>query len=332
MAQWLEVSMSVDGEAAEVVAELLARYGYKGVAIEHEGIPPDKLDEDEIPPARWMTVRAYFPVNLSADDVARQVDPDDQAWLEEYAANVHSVDDVKMQLETALRYMNMMYPMPTPSYKVVDEQDWAEAWKAHYKPVRIGGRLLIRPAWVELDLQPGDLEIALDPGMAFGTGTHPTTQLCLESLEALTPPGAQVLDLGCGSGILTIAAAKLGAAHVLALDIDPVAVEVTQENIVKNGVADKVTVGRGSLESVVSSARRFDLIVVNILARIIIQMCDEHLGETVRPGGLGIFSGIIAEQADDVEAALRKAGLEPYKRRQQGDWVAIEARRPHSQG
>ena len=156
---------------------------------------------------------------------------------------------------------------------------------------------------------------------------HPTTQLCLIALEERMQPGLRVLDLGCGSGILAIAAAKLGAQSVLALDIDPIAVKATQENAAQNGVAGKIVAQAGSLESLVSSSRRFDLIVVNILARIIIEMCGQGLGQTVRPGGIAIFSGIIDAQADDVETALRNTGLEPYQRRQQGDWLVIEARR-----
>jgi len=300
---WVEVSVSVDGEAAEAVAELMNRYGHQGVCIEQADVPPGLWDEDQAPPPQRLTLRAYFP----ADDRA---------------------EETKARLETALGHMSLMYPMPTPEYRLVADEDWAEAWKAHYHPVRIGQRLLIQPRWLAPQARPGDLVITLDPGMAFGTGTHPTTQLCLEALEDLTQPGAKALDLGCGSGILAIAAARLGAAHVLALDIDPTAVRIAAENAAANGVADRITAQEGSLESLVGSARRFDLAAVNILARTIIAMCDNHLGDVVRPGGLAIFSGIIADQADDVEAALRRTGLEPYARRQQGDWVLIEARRP----
>jgi ribosomal protein L11 methyltransferase len=301
---WIEIALSVDGESAEAVAELLQRFGHQGVAIEQEGIPPEEWDDGEAQPATLLTIRAYLPADERAEDA-------------------------KLRLETALGHMSLMYPMPQPVYTIVKEDDWAEAWKAHYHPIRIGRKLFIRPLWVETETAPDDLVIALDPGMAFGTGTHPTTQLCLEALEDAVQPGVQVLDLGTGSGILAIGAAKLGAAHILALDIDPIAVKVTQENIEQNGVAEKITAQQGSLENVITSARRFDLIVVNILARIIIAMCDQHLGDTVRPGGRALFSGIILEQADDVETALRKTGLEPTGRRQEGDWVLIEARRPH---
>lgn len=305
MTAWIEVTLRVDGEAAEAVADLLQRYGHQGVSIEQEGIPPDKLDEDQIPPPTQLAVRAYFPAD-------------------------GRMDETKAQLESALSYMNMMYPMPMPVYQTVAEEDWAEAWKAHYKPIRIGQRLLIRPRWVEVETDADTLVISLDPGMAFGTGTHPTTQLCLEALAAHVQPGMNVLDLGCGSGILAIGAAKLGAKQVLALDIDPIAIEATRENAVENGTAGQIVAQEGSLATIVTSARRFDLAVVNILARIIIQMCDEHLGDVIRPGGIGIFSGIIEDQAEDVEVALLKTGLEPFVRRQQGDWVAIEARRTHA--
>jgi ribosomal protein L11 methyltransferase len=299
---WIEVTVSVDGEAAEAVAELMNRYGHQGVAIEQADVPAGAWDEDQAQPPQRLTLRAYFP----ADERAEKT---------------------RAAFETALGHMSLMYPMPAPQYRPVADEDWAEAWKAHYQPVRIGQRLLIQPRWIPAAPRPGDIVIALDPGMAFGTGTHPTTQLCLEALEDLTQPGLNVLDLGCGSGILAIAAAKLGAAPVLALDNDPVAVRIAAENAAANDVADRITAQTGSLESLVGSARRFDLAAVNILARTIIAMCDAHLGDVLRPGGRAVFSGIIADQADDVEAALRRTGLEPYARRQQGDWVLIEARR-----
>ncbi|MBZ0290011.1 MAG: 50S ribosomal protein L11 methyltransferase, partial [Anaerolineae bacterium] len=197
---WIEVALSVDGESAEAVAELLQRYGHQGVAIEQEGIPPEEWDDGEALPAKLLTIRAYLPADERAEDS-------------------------KLRLEAALGHMSLMYPMPKPTYSIVKEDDWAEAWKAHYHPIRIGRKLYIRPLWVDVEIAPDDVVIALDPGMAFGTGTHPTTQLCLEALEDAVQPGVKVLDLGTGSGILAIGAAKLGAAHILALDIDPIAVK-----------------------------------------------------------------------------------------------------------
>ncbi len=303
MTRWIEVSITADGEASEAIAQELHKWCHQGVAIEQTGIPPDKWDEDEVPPAKELIVRGYFPEN-------------DQA------------DDIKAQINRAIGYLNMLYPMPQPVYNVVDEEDWANAWKAHYHPVRIGKRLIIRPLWTEVEPLPDDVIIALDPGMAFGTGTHPTTQLCLEAIEDSMPPHLDVLDLGCGSGILAIAAAKLYATKVVAVDIDELAVKITLENAEQNGVAEKIVAQQGSLETLITSARRFDFMVVNILAKVIITMCDQHLGDLVRPGGTAIFSGIIDTQADDVEIALRKTGLEPFARRQQGDWILIEAKRP----
>ncbi len=303
MSPWIEVSLRADGESAEAIAEVLARYGHQGVSIEQTGIPPDTWDESEIPPPQQVMLRAYI--------------PDDEG-----------IETTKAELEAALGHMRLMYPMPQPVYRRLNAEDWAEAWKAHYQPLRIGQRLLIRPLWIDVEPAPGDIEIALDPGMAFGTGTHPTTQLCLEALERHSRPALDVLDLGSGSGILAIAAAKLGARKVLALDIDPVAAAATADNARANGVGDKIIAECGGLETVLPSARRFDLAVVNILARVIMQLTEAGLGEIVRPGGAAIFSGIIDTQLAEVEAALRRTGLQPYARHQRGDWVLVEAKRP----
>ncbi len=296
------MALEADGEAAEAVADLLQGYGYQGVVIEQLGVSGDAWEEELPPPTRLM-VRAYLP-------------------------NDAQVSERQRQLETALGHLAQIYPVPQhPTYTLIPEQNWAEAWKAHYQPLRIGRRIYVRPAWLEGSPRPGDVEIILDPGVAFGSGTHPSTQLCLIALESLAPPPPHVLDLGCGSGILAIAAARLGAAHVWALDTDALAVQAAQENAARNGLADRITVQQGSLENLLGSSRRFGLILVNILAKTIIPMCEQGLGHIVQPGGAGIFSGIIADQADDVEAALRGTGLVPYRRRKMGDWVSIDARR-----
>jgi ribosomal protein L11 methyltransferase len=303
MPQWVEVSMRTDGEAAETIAQELQKWCHQGVAIEQADIEEGKWDDGDTPPVNALIVRGYF-------------------------SNDSDAEEKRYQIERALSIYNMMLPMPKPEWKVVADEDWADAWKKHYHPVRLGQRILVRPLWVEVEAQENDIMIALDPGMAFGTGTHPTTQLCLEALERQVSSSIDVLDLGCGSGILSIAAAKLGAGKVIAVDIDQLAVDATIENAEVNGVAEKIHAYQGSLETVITSARRFDLVVVNILAKIIIEMCDQHLGDTVRPGGKAIFSGIIAEQTEAVEAALRKTGLEPTGRYQQTDWMVIEAIRP----
>jgi ribosomal protein L11 methyltransferase len=219
--------------------------------------------------------------------------------------------------------------MPVPQYREIDEEDWAEAWKVNYHPVHLGQHIFIRPLWIDEAGAPDDILISLDPGMAFGTGTHPSTQLVLESTELLMQqkPNASVLDLGCGSGILAILAAKLGAVSVLALDTDPIAVRVTDENAIANGVSTKITAQIGSLESLRQSGADFDIALVNILAKVIIGMCAQGLGSVVRPAGVGVFGGIINEQADEVEAALRTTGLIPFNRRYSSEWVVIEARR-----
>lgn len=304
--KWIEVTLEANPETAEPLADLLHRYGHQGVVIEQAGFFIETW-EDEIPAPEQLTVRAYFPM-------------DDRA------------PDMQQQLRDALRYMNMILPMPEPAFRTLDEEDWAEAWKVHYKPLRIGQRVYIRPRWIDNlpDLKADDVLISMDPGMAFGTGTHPSTQLCLVAVEQLMEgrPGLSVLDLGCGSGILSIAAAKFDAAHVLALDIDPIAVKVTAENAAVNDVADKIQSEQGSLETVLHGARRFDIALVNILSKVIVQMCSEGLGQILRPGGVGVFGGIIHDQAEEVESALRQTGLEPYRRRPSGEWVVIEARRP----
>jgi ribosomal protein L11 methyltransferase len=286
--EWLEVSVTSDNEGAEAVAEVLSRYAYRGVVIE---AGPDGWN------AGPVIVRAYLPT----DDRLR--------------AN-------KRRIEEALYHLDRIRPVSVPSFRPVAEEDWVEAWKERLNVLRIGRRIVVRPSWRDYAPEPGEIVIRLDPGMAFGTGLHPTTQMCLAALEELIRPEAAVLDLGTGSGILAIAAAKLGAGRVLAVDQDPLAVKTARGNLVTNGVQEIVSVMEGSLEGVSES---YDLVVVNILAKVIVEMMQEGLAARLRSGGRLIATGIIADQESDVVAALEQGGLTAIERQQREDWVCLVA-------
>ncbi len=287
---WLEVRVETTGEGAEAVAEVLSRFAPRGVALE---AGPEGFSAGSI------IVRAYLPAD---DELPR----------------------TRRQVEEALWHLSQILPLPEPAFRTVAETDWDEAWKKHLTVLHIGRRLVVRPSWLSYNPGEGEVVLELDPGMAFGTGTHPTTQMCLQALEERVQSGARVLDLGTGSGILAIAAAKLGAGRVLALDNDPQAVAVARENVRRNGVADQVRVARGSLAQAIG---RFDLIVVNILAQVIVEMTDRGLARRLAPEGVLIAAGLLAGQEEEVRAAFERAGLALIGRRVIEDWVALEAAR-----
>src|SRR5215213_3983782 len=269
---WLELSVDVETEAVESVSELLAQYGYNGgVVVDQPIITGADGPEYSFDTSRPVTVRTYLPLDERAEET-------------------------RQRIEQALWHFGQMRAVGPLSVRPLEEEDWANAWKQHYTIQRLGARTVIVPSWLEYVPQPGDIVLRLDPGMAFGTGLHPTTQLCIEFIEQYVTPGMPVLDLGCGSGILAIAAARLGAT-VLALDTDPIAVSATRENVERNDVAGQVRVAEGSLGSgaalehwlypttddrppttadesharwsVVGSQWSFDLIVANIIARVL---------------------------------------------------------------
>lgn len=301
---WLEVSLTVDGELAESVADVLARFAPNGVMTE-QGVKFND-EEDEGTATGPITVRAYLEVN-------------DQ------------LEETRQKLEESLYYLGMIKPVPTPVYKQIADQNWMEAWKQHYKPILIGQRLLILPAWLESP-EPKRIPIKIDPGMAFGTGTHPTTQLCLELMEVSTDhrPLTTVIDVGCGSGILSIAALKLGASKVLGVDIDIESVKNSRENADTNGVGEELLLGQGSVTEVLSGSFQFKsapLVVANILGPILIRLFDTGLADLVEPNGEIILSGILDHQAESVIAAGEAKGLKRNDQRQIGDWVAISLKR-----
>ena len=213
--------------------------------------------------------------------------------------------------------------------RLVNEEDWAEAWKENFPVLRVGRRLVIRPTWREHDVAEGDVVINLDPGMAFGTGLHPTTRLCLAALEDLAATGeltgAHVLDVGSGSGILAITAALLGAADVTAVDTDPIAVEMTAKNAGLNGLADRVAARQGSVP-LTDGGMHFDLVLANLVASLLVDLASA-LSDAVRPGGRLIASGIFHDRESEVVAAFESAGLSITDRRGEGEWVALEADR-----
>jgi ribosomal protein L11 methyltransferase len=213
-------------------------------------------------------------------------------------------------------------PAPEITLRFVAEEDWATAWKQFFKPQRIGRRIVVKPTWEEFTPGPDDLVLQIDPGMAFGTGLHATTRLCLRAIEDEVTPGVSVADVGTGSGILAVGAALLGASRVEAVDNDPLAVRVAHENIAVNGVGDRISV----YEAATPPPGTFDIVVANILADVILGMADA-LHAAVKPGGLLIASGIIESRAEDVRRGLTAAGFTAVETREEGEWVAVVARR-----
>src|SRR5512147_2464349 len=259
---WLEVSMTVDGELAESVADVFARFAPNGVMTE-QGVKYNDA-EDAGTPTGPITVRAYLEVN-------------DQ------------LEETRQKLEESLFYLGMIRPLPAPAYKQIADQNWMEAWKQYYKPILIGERLLILPAWMDSP-NPERIAIKIDPGMAFGTGTHPTTQLCLELMEKVFEERGKMkdsfafplscIDVGCGSGILSIAALKLGAKTVVGVDIDEESVKNSRENADTNGVGDELMLGVGSVNEILEGKFAFKqapLVVANILAPVIVRLFDAGL-------------------------------------------------------
>jgi ribosomal protein L11 methyltransferase len=294
--RWLELSCQVDREAAESVSELFARHG-RGVVVEDV----DLLDGETVaPPDSLVTIRTY----LSLDETAQTK---------------------RQDIQRGLWVLGMIRTVGELEERELSEEDWAEAWKVHFHVHRVGRRLVVKPSWREYEPSPTDVVVELDPGMAFGTGLHPTTQLCLVALEDYLAPGARVLDLGTGSGILSLAAAKLGATAVTALDTDPVAVDAARANVAANGLSSVIHVANGSLPQP-EPRPTFDLIVANIIARVISELAPD-LAAALASDGTLIVSGILAEREAEVATALANAGLTTVERRQSGDWVALVARR-----
>ncbi|HYO49268.1 MAG TPA: 50S ribosomal protein L11 methyltransferase [Chloroflexia bacterium] len=303
---WLELSVETEPEAVESISELFARYGYNGgVVVEQPLVSPqaeaqdwEQLLQPAIDPTRPVSVRTY----LACDEEAPQK---------------------QRQIEEAVWHLGQMRQVGPLRVRECREEDWANAWKDYYGIQRMGERIVIKPSWLQYEPQEGDVILDLDPGMAFGTGLHPTTRLCLAALEEYVRPQMNILDLGTGSGILAIAAAKLGGptSRVTALDTDLIAVEATQQNVERNALAGQIEVRQGSTLAAQGDGP-YTLIVANILASVIIELA-RSLYELVEPGGTLITSGIFIDRGEKVVEALEKASLPVRERRQEGDWLCL---------
>ena len=300
---WLELSVEADPEAVEAVSEILGRVAPGGTSVE----PAFELVDDglgaRIDVTRPATVRAYVPARDAAA-ADRAADEAAVALGHLQAFGLRTIGELRTRL--------------------VDEADWADAWKAHFPVMRIGRHVVIRPTWRRHRAAPDDVVLAIDPGMAFGTGLHPTTRLCLVALERLADAGrmtgARVLDVGCGSGILAIAAGRLGAADAVGVDTDPIAIESTLANARRNRLAPRI---RASVGSLPTGEPPFDVIAANLIAGVLVQIAAQLAAE-LAAGGRLVASGIFVDRESEVRHAFEAAGLAVTERTAEGDWVALE--------
>ena len=301
---WLEVSMICSGELAEAVAEVFSRFSPDGVVI-NSVTHYDTLGHEEIPTGD-MQVVAYFP-------------QDEQSEV------------IRHQLEESIWHMSQIAPLGPLEYKVVVDQNWMEAWKANYKPLKIGRNLIVLPAWVDPALAEGRIPIIISPDMAFGTGTHPSTQLCMLAFEKYGAKEMDVIDIGTGSGILSIEAAKLGANRILGVDNDPVSIPSAINNANLNGVGDRIIFEVGTHTDVLNredGLNQAPRVIANILSPILSKMLSTGLAELVSPLGLLFLGGVLEHQAQDLADLARTLGMTLRETLHQEDWVVLVLHKP----
>ncbi len=311
--KWTEVSILTTNEAVEAVSNILHEAGASGVVIEDSSeLTKERIDQ-------FGEIYALNPADFPKNGVILK------AYLSATSFLAETVEEIKLAIENLVNFdINIGENIVTISE--VNEEDWATAWKQYYHPVKISERFTIVPTWEEYTpVSTDELIIELDPGMAFGTGTHPTTVMCLQALEKVVVEGNEVVDIGTGSGVLSIGAALLGAKRVHALDLDHVAVKAARENVELNKVEQMVEVVHGNLLDEVKEPA--DVVVANILAEIIMSFTDDAF-TIVKPGGLYVTSGIIGAKKEDVKQSLIASGFIIEEVLMMEDWVAIIARRP----
>jgi len=294
--KWLEMSVRARLRDMEPLTEVFRRYGFGGVAIDEE-IEPFSPDEGETLVRSWdspIAVRIFIPQDDKAADIRRALEED-------------------------LSRLDLEEPWPPLQAREWAEEDWALAWREFFKPLRVTERIVIKPSWESYAPAPGEVVIELDPGIAFGTGQHPTTRMCLQELERCLRPGMRVLDVGAGTGILAIAAAMLGADEVVATDINDAAVEVARANVRSNGVEGTVRVIPGSLPE---GEPPFDLVVANISGLVVADLLPQVVAR-LKDGGVVILSGFIHEWVDEVATRMKERGLRVLRTVGEDDWRTV---------
>ena len=311
--EWIELTIHTTTAGADLVSEALMQEGATGTMVEDRADIPDPTKPNGI----WEIIDPKL-IEAMPEDVLVH------AWFEPDASFADKLQALRLRMTELKSSAAMDMGTLDIGTANVHDEDWSEVWKKFYKPFRAGHHLVVKPTWELYDAQPGDKVIEIDPGMAFGSGTHETTGMCMELLEDALKGGERVIDVGTGSGILAIGAALLGAREVTAIDIDPMAVKVARENIVHNGLQDKITALEGNLLDHLDVS--CELCVANIIADVIC-MFAAPLNDHIVPGGLFICSGIIKEREQDVVDALTAADYTILDIRRKGEWVAMLSRR-----
>jgi len=309
---WIECIVHTTTAGSDWVSDLLMELGATGTMIEDKADIPDPSKPHGI----WEIIDPKLLEEMPEDVLVH-------AWFTPDASFADTLRCLQDRL-SAMRASQPQFGSLLADTRTVSEDAWAEVWKQYYKPFYAGNHLVVKPTWEPFDPAPGDKIIEIDPGMAFGSGTHETTGMCISLLEETIRGGERIIDVGTGSGILAIAAALLGAGHVLAVDIDPDAVRVASENVAHNRVENVVTVLEGDLLKKVDET--CEICVANIISDIIISFAAP-LMDHIEPGGLFICSGIVRERTEEVRQALLDAGYEILKTEHRGEWTAFLSRR-----
>ena len=307
---WIEVRVITKSEALEPISGIFYGLDCKGVAIED---PQDILGREQGTltwdfadinvlehKGKFALVKGYFSDEDNIEEIVKYVK--------------EKVEEIKE--------LGIDVGEGTVESEIMHEEDWANNWKKYYKPTKVGEKIVVKPIWEEYEPKEGELVLELDPGMAFGTGEHETTRMCIQALEKFTKKDSVVFDVGCGSGILAIAAAKLGAKKAIGVDLDPVAVESAKENVGFNNL-DNIEILEGNLIEVIDG--KADIVVANIIAEVIC-ILTEDVSRVIKPGGYFITSGIIHDRVDMVTDKLKECGFEVEKINKDGEWNCIIAK------